>query len=153
MFDPSNFPDHSLKNDRQRPPWLSYRVKFFPKVANVQRRKAKKIQLVILSDLQWQVWIWWPAPSPLPLTDNFRSCLGNHRWNVNCLYRSIPCCSQRNYRWPYFHNAVKIISETLCKIWKDVQTGNCYRCGNVLSATLKSVTLLRWQSVFIQLMV
>ena len=29
-------------------------------------------------------------------------------------------CSQGNNRWPYFHNAVKIISETLCRNWEGI---------------------------------
>ena len=32
--------------------------------------------------------------------------------------RSISTCSQGNYRWPYFHNAVKITSQTYCKSWE-----------------------------------
>ena len=34
------------------------------------------------------------------------------------LYMSIVSYLKRNYRWPYFHNAVKIISETLCINWE-----------------------------------
>ena len=61
--------------------------------------------------------------------------------------KPIASCSQGYNRWPYFHNAVKIISETLCKNWeRQSANGNCYRCSNVLSATLKSITSLRWCS-------
>ena len=56
----------------------------------------------------------------------------------NCLYRSIASFSQGNYRWPYFHNAVKIISETLCENWeRQSANGELFRRRNVLSATLK----------------
>ena len=61
-------------------------------------------------------------------------------------YQDIPgytSCSQRNYRWPYFDNEAKIISETICLGKGNVQTGNCYR---VLSVRFE-------QFVFIQSMV
>ena len=51
----------------------------------------------------------------LYLSTTFQSLLGNPALKVNCLYTSITSRLQGNYRCPYFHNAGKIISETLCE--------------------------------------
>ena len=37
---------------------------------------------------------------------------------LNCLHMSIVSYQKRNYRWLYFHNAVKIILETLFINWE-----------------------------------
>ena len=48
----------------------------------------------------------------------------------------LPVFHKENNRWPYFHNAVKIISETHCENWeRQSANGELFRRRNVLSVT------------------
>ena len=44
-----------------------------------------------------------------------------------------------------FTMQLRLFQKLSVEIWRGiVQMGNCYRCGNILSATLKTVTLFRF---------
>ena len=57
--------------------------------------------------------------------------------------RSVASCSQGSNRWPYFHNAVKFISATVCKNW-DRQCAN----GELLQVRQRSVWGIKSGNVY-----
>ena len=81
----------------------------------------------------------------LNLPTTFGSYLDNHGLKGNCLCTSIASCSQRNYRWPYFYNAVNIISETPCINWER----QCLHKVVAVVSTVANMFLTLFQAVLI----